>query len=232
LKCLIKGFLENTLIDWPGKLCSIVFLPGCNFRCPYCHAKHLVHSDPLDESIPVGAVTQKLEELKGWLDGVVVSGGEPTLHDELEGLLEEFRKTGALTKLDTNGSDPEMIGHLVDRGLVDCVAMDVKAPLDDRYLAVTGGRADLACIRRSIKVIMDAGVEYEFRTTMCPAFVRVEDVVEIARSVSGARRLALQQFRPTDCLDESLEKVTPYDREVLERAARLAAEFVAECVVV
>jgi len=231
LACEIKGLQETTLIDWPGRLCSTIFLPYCNFRCPFCHAKQLVLEPETLETIPVETVLETVVRLEGWLDGVVICGGEPTLHEGLGDLIRALRGAGAAVKLDTNGSQPEALRGLLDEGLLDFVAMDVKAPLDDRYRRATGVNCDLEALRSSIRLIIDSGVDYEFRTTMCPEFVTPGDVVEIAQTLTGAKRLALQQFRPDNCLDPTLEELKPYPPDVLNEAARAAAPHVRKCIV-
>jgi pyruvate formate lyase activating enzyme len=213
---LIRGFIENTLIDWGGRIACEVFLPTCNLRCPFCHAGHLVtHSGEL-ESIPVSAVTECLDRHQGWIDGVVISGGEPTLHAGLTRLIEIFREHGAQIKLDSNGTHPEVLKSLFSMKLVDAISMDVKAPLDGRYLKAAGvAELDVKAIRRSIDLIMQSGLEYEFRTTCAPGFIGLPELQDIARELDGAERYYLQEFKPIGCLDPAMNKVEPYPRETL-----------------
>jgi len=229
--CQIKGFQENTLIDWDGKICSTVFLPYCNFRCPFCHARALVLDPDSLNTIPVQTVLDTLNRLRGWLDGVVVCGGEPTVHEGIEGLIRMLRETGMAVKLDTNGSMPGVLERLFVQGLVDYVAMDVKAPLDERYYRACGLRCDLEAVSQSVRLILNGTVQYEFRTTVCPAVLSFEDVVDLARGLEGAKLLALQQFRPHNCLDPAMEKVEPWAEDVLNRAAQAAAGYVEKCIV-
>jgi len=227
----IRGFIENTLIDWEGKIACEVFLPACNLRCPFCHAAHLVTNDKELESIPVSAVTDCLDRHKGWLDGVVISGGEPTLHETLPALIEEFRSHGAMIKLDTNGTRPEVIEDLLARGLLDAISMDIKTALDDRYFAAAGCECDVGAIRRSAQIIMGSGVEYEFRTTVCLAFHRLKELRDIAMAIRGARKYVLQQFKPGECLDPAMDSVTPYPREKLREFAAKLGKYVKRCIV-
>ena len=228
----IKGLVENTLIDWEGKIAAIVFLPQCNFRCRYCHAPHLVDPPPDLETIPVGAVLDLLRERKGWIDGVVVTGGEPLLHANLRPLLTVLRAEGVGIKLDTNGTSPDALAELIDEGLIDFVSMDVKAPLDrEQYEAIVEAECDMAALGRTIQLLIEGEVDYEFRTTVCPAFTDADDIVEIARALSGAKRLVLQQFRPQNCLDRYLLEVEPLIRETLQEYAALAAPYVETCFV-
>ena len=228
----IRGVIENTLIDWEGKIAAIMFLPGCNFRCHYCHASHLLSDRPGQESIPVEAVFQLAQDRKGWIDGVVISGGEPLLQPNLPNLIEAIKERGARVKLDTNGTSPAELSKLINGGLIDFVAMDVKAPLDwSKYHDVAGTPVDLDAIRDSIDLILEGRVDYEFRTTVCPEYTDQDDVVAIAQAVAGAKRLVLQQFRPQNLLDESLLDVKPYPIETLQEFARAASEHVEECYV-
>ena len=225
----IKGLIENTLIDWEGKIASILFLPGCNLRCPYCHAGHLVGAPEALEAIPFEAIERLGVEHRGWIDGMVISGGEPTLHAGLPELCERIRALGLLVKLDTNGTHPEVVEGLLERDLLDYVAMDVKAPFDERYEPVTGVSCDVDTLRRSAMLIMDSGVEHEFRMTVCPRFTAAEEVVEAARGIRGAAQFILQRFNPEDCLDPSLRNVKPYTPEDLKEFAAKAREFVSRC---
>ena len=228
----IKGLIENTLLDWEGRIAAIVFLPGCNFRCGYCHSPHLVQPPADMETIPIESVLGLLEDRRGWIDGVVVTGGEPLLHPNLRTLLEVLRNVGTGVKLDTNGASPEKLGALIDAGLVDSVALDVKAPLvQERYEQITRMHTDLDAIRRSIDLLLEGRVDYEFRTTVCPAFTDGDDVAAIAEAVQGAKRYVLQRFQPNNCLDPELLQVKPLMREALREYAQRAAPYVQTCFV-
>ncbi len=227
----IRGFIENTLIDWEGKIACEVFLPTCNLRCPFCHAGHLLTNSGELESIPVSTVTDCLDRHRGWIDGVVISGGEPTLHATLDAMIEEFRRHGALIKLDTNGTRPDVIEDLIRRGLIDAISMDIKAPFDARYHQATRTDCDLDALRRSAQLIMASGLEYEFRTTVCPAFHDLDALLDIARAIRGARKYVLQQFRPGFCLDPVMNEVEPYSRETLREFASQLLPYVDVCLV-
>ena len=225
----VKGFLETSLLDWEGKLAAVVFLPGCNFRCGYCHAAHLISEAARLESIPIEQVTDSLNRNRDWIDGIVISGGEPTLHKGLRELIELFRGAGLAVKLDTNGSRPGVLDELLEDKLVDHVAMDAKAPLDERYSEVAGVPVALDDIRASVEMLIRSDVSYEFRTTVCPAFLDADDVVDTAEVVRGAADYFLQKFRPVGCLDPALEEVKPYNDDEMRRLAVLAAKFVRRC---
>jgi pyruvate formate lyase activating enzyme len=223
----VKGFIKDSLVDWPGKVSAVVFLGGCNFRCPYCYNADLVLRP---EKLP----SVELDQIAGYLtsnpllDGVVVSGGEPTIHPDLPDLIRWLRGFNLAVKLDTNGSNPEMLRRLLEERLVDYVAMDLKAPLDrEHYWKVTGANC-VEKVRESIEILMDDSVPYEFRTTVVPGFLIEEDVVEMARQVREARRYALQQFKPARELVGILEKKDPYPPELLQRLARRIRRYVKE----
>lgn len=227
----IRGYIENTLLDWEGRLAAVVFLPRCNFRCAYCHAAHLLGPGKPDEAIPLHAVLDALRRQKGWVDGVVISGGEPTLHADLRELIDAFRAEGWPVKLDTNGSRPDVLENLLERGVLDYVAMDVKAPLDFRYGEVVCALVDLEAIRQSIELLISSDIAYEFRTTVCPASLDADGVVGIAQAIRGARLYYLQPFRPVNCLDPALESLKPYNSDQMRRFGRLAGRYVRRCVV-
>jgi pyruvate formate lyase activating enzyme len=213
----IKGFLETSFVDWPGKVVSVLFLPGCNFRCPFCHNHQLVLNPGGHEDIPRKYIMARLAELKGWVDGVCITGGEPTIHPRLPSFIAEIKGAGLLVKLDTNGSRPHVLRSLVEEGLVDCVAMDVKAPLDEvSYSRAAGVPADLEKIQESIRFLKKGKVNYHFRTTVVPALHKEEDLLTLARHLSGSSSLTLQNFNPENPLDPRLKETSPYTEEWLQ----------------
>lgn len=214
----IKGFLETSFVDWPGKICAVIFLPYCNFRCPYCHNHHLVlHPDDY-ASIPLEDILNRLSTLKDWIDGICVTGGEPTLHPRLAPLIREIKDHGFQVKLDTNGSNPQMLEQLMEAGEIDFVSMDVKAPLDlFSYRRSVGTVIDIALILRSIELLKKGRVEHEFRMTVVPGFHTEEDLLLLARQLRAGRRLILQNFNPENPLDPHLKKTLPFDAEALKR---------------
>ena len=228
----IKGFIENSLIEWEGKIASIVFLPTCNLRCPYCHAPHLVQTPNDLESIPADAIVSKLRQNQGWIDGVVVTGGEPTSHRHLDALIKLFKDTGVLVRLDTNGTNPRVLSDLIERRLIDCVAMDIKAPLQkEKYEQIAGVSCNVEDVKESIRIIMESGIGYEFRTTVCPTQLDGNDIEDIASAIQGAGRYILQSFKPNHCLDARMLKVEPYPAETLRDFAVIAAKYVDFCCV-
>lgn len=220
----IKGLVKTSLIEFPGHIATAVFCGGCNFRCPYCHNADLV-ADPVGlPDIPVADVLAFLAQRRGFVDGVVVSGGEPTLQPGLPEFLRAIKGLGFATKLDTNGSRPDVLAELLIEGLVDYVALDLKAPLE-RYESALGTPSH-AAVGASIRLILTAGVAHEFRTTVVPGLVAPADVPVLARTIAGAQRYYLQQFRPVNTLDPAYERVTPYPPAVLHQMAQAAQAWV------
>lgn len=208
----IKALEKFAAKDFPGTISSTVFLGGCNFRCPFCHNADLVLRPESLPGLSLDLFLCFLDDRKGWLEGVCVTGGEPLLQDHLEDLLSVVKERGLLVKLDTNGSRPDRLKDLLDEGLVDWLAMDIKAPLE-RYNAVTRSAVAEADIVRSIGLIKNSGLEYMLRTTVVPGLVGPEDVLTIARQVGGARLYQVQQFFPQDAIDPRYRHVPPYRRE-------------------
>ena len=225
----IKGFLPSSLLDWDGKLASILFLPGCNFRCGYCHAGALIGRPNELETIPHERIREHIKENEGWIDGAVITGGEPTLHEGLAELCQWLREMSLGVKLDTNGSRPDVIADLIQRKLIDYVAMDIKGPLDARYSVITRTQCDVDAIRRSVEIIIGSGIDHEFRTTVCPAVLGRDGLLDAARALQGAKRLILQPFRSIDCLEPSFEGVHPLPLLELREWAQAARDFVPNC---
>ena len=225
----IKGFIKSSLIEWEGMISAVIFLSGCNFRCTYCHSPDLVNPAEDMDTIPLESVISCLKK-NTWIDGVVISGGEPTLHTSLKELLKKLKDMRLKVKLDTNGTNPGLLEEFIRDGLLDCVAMDVKAPLkDESYREVTKWECGVQDIRRSINVIIESGLEHEFRTTVCPSYLGEEEIKDIARSLQGAKRYVLQPFRPTNCLDSNMLKVTPYPPDTLKRLGKTARAHLEGC---
>lgn len=194
---LFGGIQKNSLIDYPGMVCCVLFTRGCNFHCPYCHNPQLLNPrHPESVSIDEEVILDFLRGRKGLLDGVVISGGEPTIQGDLVSFSGRIKSMGYSLKLDTNGGRPDVLEELIRSGYVDYVAMDIKA--DPRhYPPVISGDADPDLITESIRIIMSSDLPYEFRTTCVRPFVDGPIMEEIGRIVRGARLYALQSFRPS-----------------------------------
>ena len=229
----IKGFIETSLIEWEGKIASVIFLPFCNMRCRYCHAAHLAVNPGHLESIPRTAILAYLWRQTGWLDGVVLSGGEPTLHGEdLFELIRQIRDIPLSVMLETNGTQPDCIARLLDEGLLDAIAMDVKAPLTpEDYERVAQMPVNVDDVRRSIELIKASGIPHEFRITLAPGVVGGAELERMAFELRGAQRVALQSFRPDNCLDPRLREVMPYSADELDEFERIIAPAVQTCIV-
>jgi pyruvate formate lyase activating enzyme len=222
----IKGFLETSFLDWPGKLCSVLFLPYCNFRCPYCHNHSLVFHPEQYVTIPLRDIFNRLHSLRNWIDGICLTGGEPTLHAGLSSLIREIKRHGLPVKLDTNGSNPQRLESLIEAGEIDFVSMDVKAPLDPfGYLRSTGLSTDLKPIAESIEILRRGKVEYEFRMTVVPGLHTEEDIQVLGHQLRVGRRFILQNFNPENALDPSLRSIIPYDPKILKKIEREAQEI-------
>lgn len=190
----IVGIEKLSLVDYPGMLAAVFFTPGCSLNCFYCHNRGLLMAREAKTWMGAEVALAWLDERKGFLDAVVITGGEPTLQPDLADFVRTVRSKGYLTKLDTNGTNPEVVAGLIDEGLLDYVAMDVKAP-PGRYAEVCGAHVDLGAIETSIRLLLDGPIDYEFRTTVVPQLAEA-DIVAIAQWIRGARRYVLQQFRP------------------------------------
>jgi pyruvate formate lyase activating enzyme len=236
----IGGLQKLTLIDYPGKLACTVFLIGCPFRCPWCYSSELVLPEKIKKQ---PQISQKeffefLQEKRGLLEAVVVCGGEPTINKNLSSFIKKIKKLGYLVKLDTNGSNPEMLKKLMAEKLIDYVAMDVKAPLAQflifnfqfsKYEETTGVKVNLENIRKSIEIIKNSGIDYEFRTTIVPTIHTKEDIIQIAKEISPAKRYYLQNFRPEKTLDPKFEKTRPYPQKYLLEIQKAIAPFFENC---
>lgn len=203
----IGGFVKQSLIDYPGKIAAIVFTQGCNFRCGYCHNPGLVLPELFhqNQAISVNEVLCYLQERKNWLDGVVVTGGEPTIHKDLPEFLKKIKNLGYLVKLDTNGSNPYMLEHVLKEKLVDYIAMDVKTILKvTAYSQITGiseQNSITESIIASIKLIKQSDVDYEFRTTNIPDVHTPEILKLLASYFTGAERYVVNQYRAGDTIE-------------------------------
>lgn len=197
----IGGFLPLTLSDYPGHLAAMVFTRGCNFRCPFCHNGHLLEEEApeLDSS----RVLARLKRRASKLQGLVVSGGEPTLHAELFPFLRAVRSLGLTVKLDTNGSHPEVLERLLREGLLDFVAMDIKAPWP-RYQRLAGVPCDTEALRRSVALIAASGRDHQFRTTRVTPLLTEEDEAAIVAQVPPGSPHRWQEFQPEHSLDPNL----------------------------
>ncbi len=195
----IGGLLKFTLIDFPGRPAAMIFTQGCNFRCRYCHNPELVYPHMFSEPVAEEEIDAFLKRRQGTLEGIVVSGGEPTIFDDLPQFLAKIKSYGYAIKLDTNGTRPDMIKELLDKKLVDFIAMDLKAPLE-KYALITGVQANPAILQKSMDLIRQAGIGYEFRTTYDKEVLTDADIEAISKLVDG------KHYRVQECLPVAKEK--------------------------
>ncbi len=212
---IIGGLQKNTLIDYPGKIACTVFLAGCNLRCPWCYSSELVLPEKIEKQPKISQeeLFGFLKERKGLLDGVVICGGEPTINEDLPSFLKKIKDMSFSVKLDTNGSNSKKIKDLIDKGLIDYVAMDVKLP-KEKYKDILD--IDPERIEKSISLLKEGKVDYEFRTTVVPGVLKKEDVVKIAEWIRGAKKYYLQSFRAEKTIDPQFEKIELYSDEYLK----------------
>ena len=195
----IGGLIKFTLIDFPGRPAAVIFTQGCNFRCRYCHNPELVYPHLFTEPVAEGEIDAFLKRRQGTLEGVVVSGGEPTLHDDLPAFLKKIKSMGYAVKLDTNGTRPEMLKKLIGEHLLDYIAMDLKAPLET-YALITGVEFNPAVLRESMDLICQSGLAYEFRTTYDKEVLTDADIAALSKLVEG------KKYRVQECLPVAKEK--------------------------
>jgi len=228
---IIGGFQRFSLIDYPDKICAIVFTQGCNFRCPYCHNPELV--DP-KRSANIGLnedeVLSFLDRRKGKLNAVTITGGEPLLQSDLSTFLSAIKRLGYLVKLDTNGSFPSRLERIMQSKSVDYIAMDIKASLD-KYNKAIKTKIDTKKILDSIRLILDSGLDYEFRTTVVKALFEKDDFYKIGQLIKNARLYILQRFVPSKTLDATFLDMKSCTDEELDCFKEIMEGFVQRCII-
>lgn len=233
-----KGLHKISLIDYPGKICAIVFTGGCNFRCHYCHNPELVIGYENLPDIAEEEVVSFMQKRKGMLDGLCISGGEPTIYEDLPKFMSQIKDLGFLVKLDTNGTNPNMLKYVIEKGLVDYIAMDIKGTYT-RYHEIVGGifakdermvaqlsQKLLPNIKKSVQILLQNKVDYEFRTTVFPKFFTKEDAQEIGEWVNGAKRYVLQKPHTEKTLDGKFKPKKLYSETKLLNLAK----FLPNCI--
>ena len=212
---IIKGLQKTTLLDFPGKVACTVFTAGCNFRCPFCHNASLVISPDMSDTISEEEIFAFLKKRRGILDGVCITGGEPLLQRDIEDFIKKIRELGLAVKLDTNGAYPERLRSIIDKGLVDYVAMDIKNS-KEKYALTAGADVDIEKISESVRILMESDVEYEFRTTVARELHSPEDIQSIGEWIAGADRYFLQSFTDSgEIIGDGYSAYSPQDMGAL-----------------
>ena len=232
----IGGLQKLTLIDYPGKIACTVFLAGCDYRCPWCYNPELVLPEEIEKSPEISEKDffNFLRERKGLLEGVCITGGEPTLNKDLPEFCQKIKKMGYSIKLDTNGSNPEMLKNLINKKLVNYVAMDIKAP-QEKYKEAIGFKKRsfpylLDRINESIDILKQGKIDYEFRSTMIPGLLGKEDIIEIVKWIGPAKKYCLQNFKTGEnTINPDFKKMNPCLEEYLLEIQKAVAPFFEIC---
>ncbi|MGD2142322.1 MAG: anaerobic ribonucleoside-triphosphate reductase activating protein [Candidatus Bathyarchaeota archaeon] len=219
-----------SLRDWSGRLCAKTVVPGCNFRCPYCSQRALIYDYLGMDRVPEWEVLDHLYRVKGYLTGVCIGGGEPTLHNGLLQFCYKVKSIGYDIKIDTNGTRPKRLRKLMEEKVVDYIAMEIKAPID-RYPEVVKHKVNKKAVEESIKLLRRGNIDYEFSITMVPDLIGARELKEIANILIGSRRFVIRRHQAGDCLDTEFSGKEPYSKRELEEFRDQVAPYFAKCVV-
>lgn len=234
-KIKIRNIIPTSLIDWEGMVVSTLYVGGCNFRCPFCYNVDLVINTKQFSEIPEKDILNFLLERKDFIDGICLSGGEPTIYADLSQFLSKIKNYNLKIKLDTNGSNPDRLATIIERELIDFIAMDIKSCLQPEEYKKVSGITDekiITNIKKSIDIISNSETDYEFRTTVVPVFHDVTTIEGIAREIKGARKYVLQNFITTEkLLDNKLADIKPYSTIQMEKLKKIAESYVERCIV-
>jgi len=224
----IKGIHKTSLIDYPGKISSVLFTGGCNLRCGYCHNADLVCNNCNLQSYSNADALEFIKKRRGLLDGITISGGEPTLAANIDEFIQRIKDLGLSVKIDTNGLNPTVIERLIGNGLLDYVAVDIKTSRE-KYQVLTGRRVDYNALIKTVTIIRDSQVDYELRTTCIPYYVEMEDFKSIKQSIGRVGKYYLQQFDNMHTLDKTFHDFDPYTPDTLLRFKSYVMTFADEC---
>lgn len=222
---LIGGLQRSSLIDYPSKISAVIFTQGCNFKCGYCHNPQLTSFKGQEHSLL--ALYEFLKTRVGKLDAVVITGGEPTLQKDLADFISKIKKMGFLIKLDTNGTNPNVIKGLIEKNLLDYIAMDIKAPLE-KYPQIAGVEVEALKISESVNLIMNSNIDYEFRTTVIASQLNMEDFEQIGVLINGAKKYYLQKFVPKEILNPFLTLEKTYSDDEFEPIIEILKNYIKE----
>ena len=225
----IAGLQKQSLIEYPGKISAVIFIAGCNFRCPWCYVPDLVLPERIKKNkiIPQKEVFSFLKERKKFLEAVALTGGEPTIHSELPDFIRKIKKMNYLIELETNGTNPEMINYLIDKKLIDYLAMDIKQDLNfDKYNQIVGNvltKKLFENIKKSINILLTGKIDYEFRTTLMKEFHKKEEIIEICKKIKNAKIYYLQNFEKKETI--SGKSFTPFSKEEILEIAKEGKKY-------
>ncbi|UCC11432.1 MAG: anaerobic ribonucleoside-triphosphate reductase activating protein [candidate division WOR-3 bacterium] len=225
---MIRALIETSLIDWDGKITMVLFCDTCNLNCPYCQNWRLLSDPGAHDIIPWNSIERIIADKETWLDGIVLTGGEPLVClSETITLCQRIKHLGMLVKCDTNGTLPDALRSLIMQELVDYVAMDIKAPLDERYALAAGMSAPIDTVRESIDLLMTGTVEYEFRTTCVPGIIDTDGIHAIGKAIQGAGKWALQTYVPEHAREETFRAPLPSGyQDMMHRYLVIAQRYV------
>jgi len=227
-----RGLEKFSLVEWPGKITAIIFTGGCNFHCPFCHNPELVTGLDKTPVYPWLEIEKFLDRKEGWIDAIMITGGEPTIHADLPKILKIIKDKGYLTGIATNGSNPEMLQKIISEKLIDRICMDIKSSLEKypEACGMVGTRhgAFLQEIQSSIEIINNSPINYEFRLTLVPDIVTREDIPKIGKLIKGAKKISLQQFRHIKTLDKSYQSKVPYGRDEITEMGKELEKYAEE----
>ena len=224
----IGGLQKTSLIEFPDKICAIIFTQGCNFRCPYCHNPELVEPEKFSNLISEEEIFSFLKKRKKYLNAVSITGGEPCLQKDIFEFMDKIKNMGFLIKLETNGSFPEVIKTSIKKSFVDYLSMDIKGPFE-KYDKIVRVKIDISKIKESINLIMNSGLNYEFKTTVVKSLITKKDFESIGNSIKGAKLYFLQKFVSIKLLDPDFSKEETYSDEEFEEIKNLMKNYVSEC---
>jgi pyruvate formate lyase activating enzyme len=219
----IAGFQKFTMVDFPGTIAATVFTRGCSFRCPFCHNPELVISNKFNSLMNEEEIMMFFKKRADKLQGVCITGGEPTLQADLLQFIGKLKSIGYKIKLDTNGWNPETLKIIIDSDKIDYIALDIKAS-PDKYDQATNSKVDINNIKKSINLIMNSNIDYEFRTTVCHPIHKVEDFEKIGKLIKGAKRYFIQNFVQSKHNDEKI-KFKPFTDEELKKSKKIAKKY-------
>jgi pyruvate formate lyase activating enzyme len=220
--------IETSLIDWDGKLTTVLFFDKCNFMCPFCQNWELILHPEKFPVIQWPEIEKKLTAKKGWIDGVVLTGGEPLVYaDEVADIASNVKNLGFLVKLDTNGAYPKKMQKLIDKKMLDYVALDIKAPLNKKYSLATGRKVNVEIIKESLDILKKDKVDYELRTTCVPGLIDEEAIQSIGILIKGAIKWFLQQYVPTNAYKEEYRTLHQLKKAEIDKLLQVAREYVA-----